>query len=240
MKHPPEAWLLAHIDGELAEDREVRLQRHLVRCARCRARLAETTLLAGSVAGATQWIDAAEPASWSARETIVPVAQSTPVNGRRSRFQQRGILRWAAVFVGGTVTIAGAVLIGRMIPAGPASPVPPVATSSAWSDAAGHAVYVRPLDGAVQVSVRGAVPGSVLIVESADIAEVAVRVAVESEPQFRARDGSVEVDLVGEATVRVRVPATLRSGIVRMGSAVVRIEHGRVDPAEAVRGLRID
>ncbi len=249
MMHPRDRVWQALVDGELTPDREAAAVQHAATCARCTTRLAQVRELAGAFESAVAAIDATEPAGWAApgapaTVTMIPQAASgRPRSGARWRFTAGAVLRRAALFVFATATVgAAALIVQRFVLDDPGdhaavdAPAPRAATPAPAS-----AVTVQPEDGAVAIAIEGAGRGSLLFVETVTAGAVTVQVEGEGVPRFRARAGSVDVILDGGmARVRVRVPATIRSAVVRVGGDVIaRAADGRIDPPSAGAGVPI-
>jgi len=163
--------------------------------------------------------------------------------GRPAPF--RAPLRWAAIFVVGSAAVAAAALIVQRATSPDAPLTPTVDAVSAPPPAAAPdiagAVRVQPVDGEVVITITGAGEGSQLFVEFGAEAGVLVQIEGDLTPRFIPRDGAVDVPLAGaQANVRVLLPASLRTAVVRTGDRVLaRVREGRIEPAAAAAGLPI-
>jgi len=266
--HPPDRLLQALVDGELPADGAANVQTHASSCDRCAARIAAIRALGASFHAAVDAIDAAAPPDWDedaqnwdargllvqepgrlhvvvggARPAISPGGAATGPPARRARFRMP--LRWAALFVLGTVAAGAAALLVRRA-VSTARDVVPVAVEEAATPATGAApvagsVGVQPENGRVTVSISGGGAGSALHIELTDGPGIIVRVEGEATARFRARDGSVDVALDDRrAAVRIRMPASIVQAVIRAdGRVLAQVREGRIDPPEAAAGLPI-
>lgn len=258
--HPESDVLLAFVDDELNDAQRTEVAAHMAQCDACGARAAEfrqATSLAGTLLAA---IDAAEPERWRSAPTMPAIAEQTataesPVaaqvidldTARADRVRGGGARsfaawRWAAAAV--LVTSAGVagVVLSRTTSSTPVTEsVGAAATNAAAVPRSG--VSVAALDGAVNVVLEGAGPGSRLAV-IVDPAAVSVSLTVEGveSPQYEAEEGRIAVDLLGaRGTVLVRVPAGVSAAVRAAGRELAAVRAGSVVPvaAGAAAGIAI-
>lgn len=262
--HPRNRLLQAFVDRELPAADEAHVREHVGSCDRCAGRVAQLRSTVAALHGAILDIDFAEPEAWAREaDSWQPSELDTSVRTgprvlefrpRQDRHEQRpepprtqgyrNPLRWAALFVFATTAIGAAALIMRNHEPAPAETTAAPVQASPESNTgegqeSGGSISVRAVEGAVTIEVTGAGAGSFLYVEVASQANVNVQVTGDLTPRFRARDGEVNVQLDDvRADVRVLVPASLRSVVIRAGERVVaRVVNGAVQPADAVNGI---
>ncbi len=237
MTHASQETLVAYADGELADGEERQASRHLESCAQCAAELAAIVESRAQFAWTLARIDQSEPAAWDSPAFAERALDALSVNPalesertidldahREARAQRPQPLtapvrqtawRWAA----GLVLVAGAaaaaivtpVVIERVFtePAPTPGSIPELAGTSTG------AVAVQPVDGSVSIALTGAVEGTRIRIAFEQRQDVIVEYSAAAAPGFTARDGVIEVAVVGTGTtLSVIVPVDVREARV--------------------------
>lgn len=260
MSHLAGETLVAFVDGEMEPLAERRATRHLESCTVCSTTAAEFDGTCALFAGALQWLDDDEPAAWAslgpapevvrtrvarpaAPRTPVATGGSAPVRAGDVHVRPPGrALRWAAAVTLLAGTAAAAVMAPGLVTR-VRTALRPADTGPAPAavDATG-AVAVSPVNGAVDILLMGAAEGTRVRIALHDLDDVLVDYTAAVPPRFIARDGSVSLDLGGNAaTLRITVPRTLRTGrIVIDGTVAAVLTQGRVVSVRGDPGIIID
>jgi len=249
MTHASRATLVAYADGELTGAEEQQTAHHLEECAECAAELAVTVDSRARFVWAIARMDAAEPLAWDTadfadrafaagmEDSGGPVFERTidldahrtrawmpaPSAARTPRVRQTA-LRWAA----GLALLAGAaaaaivtpVIVERVF----TEPAAPVGSTGQSEPASSGALAVLPVDGSITIALTGAVEGTRIRIAFEPRQDVIVDYSATEAPGFTARDGEIDVELVGAGTtLTVSVPADVREARVLVDGVVAAL-----------------
>lgn len=241
MTHVDQGLLQALADDELQGGERERVERHVADCLPCRAELSELHAAARSLTAALAELDAAP----AARDYGV----GWPRRPAPARSAWRSLPR-AAVLVLGFAAAASATLPGSPLrrwlegadrgvastaspPAPVAAPAPPAAVATAAEAAPEAGVSVMPLDGAVTIVLRGAMPGLRVrtVVTERELAGV-YGTGEAASARFQTGPGRIEVTGARAGDLRIELPQGASSATVTVdGQEYLRKEGTRLNLA---------
>ena len=216
MKHLDEATILAIRDGA---DAGAQAREHLETCATCATALEEATRRAASIQESLSALD--RPIEPTAAKAGVRARLRTRTARKASRWSGWHLGRAAALLLltaGAATALPGSPLRGILLPAvlqgtpasEPAAQPDAAAESSATVSPAlvDAGIQVALPDGVVDVVVRGADPGTELVVEWSD--QAAARVTAPPGSRFTYSAGRIELD-TARGEIRVALPRAARA-----------------------------
>ncbi len=227
MTHRTDGELQAYLDAELTREQAAEVAEHLLVCLECRARLGELRSAHESLRAALTELDGAPSRGAGVRTGSAEM--------RRRALGARRALTRAAALILLTAGAAAAVLPGSPVralldqwirpEAPPSAPVhvdPTVATPTARQPGIAS-VTVAPVDGRVDVDIRGFAPGTTVRVGFGRAPDVRARLAPGgTEARFSVGPGRLEVlgsPDTGPGEVRVELPTGLRGATVTLDGA---------------------
>ena len=223
--HPPDGTLQAYLDGELADTPHAEVERHLIRCGRCRAELQLLRSAADQLSAALTASDVPAPIKPPAFAVAQPSRKLAPSGARH--LLRAAALVLAVAGVAAAAAIPGSPLRdwllrkddGAATPA-PAPPVEPVlvpAVEATRPESPPSGVSILPAEGEVRVILQN--PDSGLRVRArlvdATRAEV-VLVGEAAGARFRTGPGRIEVSDAGAGEIRIDLPLRLDVGSVEI------------------------